>query len=164
MQKSIRYLKSNSVLLAALMLSVLFAVALVYMMSEIQDIVDELLRIISPGYQGTTIETGILRPFGYIAFVITLFLIVLGFLIKRDWLAVTGSVALYLPTFGYFAFVMWSLFAGIGVLRVLWFPLLDLSPDILKLGDIAYCPLFILIILILGITGETPSTLMNFYL
>jgi hypothetical protein len=31
-------------------------------------------------------------------------LIVLGFLIKRDWLAVTGSAALYLPTFGYFAF------------------------------------------------------------
>jgi protein-S-isoprenylcysteine O-methyltransferase Ste14 len=34
--------------------------------------------------------------------------------------------------------------AGVGVLRALWFPLLDISPTTLKLGHIVYLPYFIL--------------------
>jgi hypothetical protein len=35
--------------------------------------------------------------------------------------------------------------AGIGILRVLWFPFWEVSPNIMKLGDIAYLPYMILV-------------------
>jgi len=44
--------------------------------------------------------------------------------------------------FGSFASQMFFL-AGIGILRVLWLPLLDVSPRLMKLGDIAYLPYMI---------------------
>ena len=81
----------------------------------------------------------VLRPFGYISFLVTMLLIILGFVFKVRGLSTFGSVALYLPTFGYFAFTMFFL-AGIGVLRVLWLPLFDLSPNVLRLGEIVYLP------------------------
>ncbi|MEM2995244.1 MAG: DUF1295 domain-containing protein [Candidatus Bathyarchaeia archaeon] len=127
------------------------------MMYEVQNAVDELLGIVSPPYFGKTIDKNILRPIGYVAFVVTLFLIVLGLLIKRRWLAITGSVALYLPTFGYFAFTMWTLFGGIGVLRILWFPLLDLSPNTLELGNIVYWPFLIVSFLLLPLLFVTTG-------
>jgi len=60
-----------------------------------------------------------------------------GFMVRKSYLSTIGSVGLYLPTFGYFAFTMFFL-AGVGVLRALWFPLLDLSPKVLH--DVKVCP------------------------
>ena len=62
-----------------------------------------------------------------------------GFALERKPLSVGGALALYLPIFGYFAYAMFFL-AGIGVLRVLWMPLLVVSPRLLELGSIAYAP------------------------
>jgi len=81
----------------------------------------------------------VLRPIGYISFVVTMLLIILGLVLKNKRLSTFGSIALYLPTFGYFAFTMFFL-AGIGVFRVLWLPLIDLSPNVLRLGEIVYLP------------------------
>ncbi|MEM4977385.1 MAG: hypothetical protein QXT64_08685, partial [Desulfurococcaceae archaeon] len=44
-----------------------------------------------------------------------------------------------IPTFGYFAHAMFFL-TGLGVLRTLWLPLLELSPSTLKLGCVVYLP------------------------
>lgn len=100
-----------------------------------------------------------MKPFGYISFAITLILILAGFATKWLKLATLGSIAIFLPTFGCFAFTMFFL-AGIGVLRVLWFPWLDLSPNILRLGDAVYLPYIFLSFLaapVAWITGASPT-------
>lgn len=138
-------------LVVALALSILFTIMLFYLTFELPHILDKILHKYFPDVfweaelREQTLST--LRPYGYLALGITLALIVLGFAAKRGYLAVLGSVAMYLPTFGYFASAMFFL-AGLGVLRTLWLPLLEISPTVLKLGCIAYFP-FLLLELIL---------------
>ncbi|HDD26837.1 MAG TPA: hypothetical protein ENF75_07125 [Acidilobales archaeon] len=60
-------------------------------------------------------------------------------LLKRKSLAMVGSLAFYLPTFGYYAVSMvWI--TGIGIIRALWLPLLDINPLLLKLGHVVLIP------------------------
>lgn len=84
------------------------------------------------------------RPIGYAFLAVLIVLIVVGFVTKRTGLSVLGSVAFFLPTFGYFAAYMFFL-AGVGVLRVAWLPVWDPSTDLLKLGDIVYAPHMIVV-------------------
>jgi len=86
--------------------------------------------------------TNSVRPIGYICLVVVIALILLGFITKRKGFAFLGSFAFFLPVYGYFTGSMFFL-AGFGILRVLWLPLLDLSPALLRLGDIVYLPLWI---------------------
>jgi len=138
-------------LVVALALSILFTITLFYLTFELPHILDKILHEYFPdvSWEAELREQilSTLRPYGYLALGITLVLVVLGFAAKRGYLAVLGSVAMYLPTFGYFAFAMFLL-AGLGVLRTLWLPLLEISPTLLKLGCIAYFP-FLLLELIL---------------
>lgn len=132
----------------AMVLAVLFTVALIYITLEVPRVINAFLLNAFPEYgAGEWLEANAmldsLRPFGYISFAATLILIFVGFIAKRGWLTAISSIAMLLPTFGYFAFTMFFL-AGIGVLRVLWLPMLDLSPNILRLGDIVYLPYFAL--------------------
>lgn len=133
----------------AIVLSVVFTVALIYATLEAPRVISRLLLQVFPDYaaMGQWEEAWqmaeSLRPFGYVSFVATLILIFAGFAAKRGKLSTLGSISLFLPTFGYFAFTMFFL-AGIGVMRSLWFPLMDLSPSILRLGDIVYAPFLIL--------------------
>jgi len=125
-------------------MSILFTVALLYLTLEIPDIMNAWLLKVFPDYwvgmEAEVIEAlEVLRPIGYISFVVTVLLIILGLVLKNRGLSTFGSVALYLPTFGYFAFTMFFL-AGIGFFRVLWLPLIDLSPNVLRLGEIVYLP------------------------
>ena len=125
-------------------MSILFTVALLYLTLEIPDIMNAWLLKVFPDYwidmEAEVIEAlEVLRPIGYISFVVTMLLIILGLVLKNKRLSTFGSIALYLPTFGYFAFTMFFL-AGIGVFRVLWLPLIDLSPNVLRLGEIVYLP------------------------
>ncbi|RLE65949.1 MAG: hypothetical protein DRJ47_03670 [Thermoprotei archaeon] len=121
--------------------------------------IDEYLRIISS-----------LRVVGYIGFSIALLLIVLGFVLGRSKVSLLGSFTLYLPVFSYFASAMFFL-AGIGVLRILWIPLVDVSPgetvfdkigfgSILMLGDIIYLPYDVLRFLTTLVAGYPLD---NFY-
>lgn len=84
------------------------------------------------------------RPIGYTCLVVIIALIVIGFLTGRRGLSSLGSIAFFLPTFGYFAASMFFL-AGLGILRVLWVPFWDPSLDLLKLGDIVYLPYVIVV-------------------
>ena len=143
---------SRGPLLVASVLSILFTVALFYATVEVPRLVNDCVVtsslsgvnaseiIYSPNISGVL---GSLRPLGYAAFALTAVLAVLGFLLRKSRLALTGSWLLYLPTFGYFAFSMVWL-AGIGAVRVLWLPLLDASPATLKLGHIVLVPYLLL--------------------
>lgn len=150
----------GSALSISILLSVLFAVALLYATLEIPMVTHKLLLEFFPDYwwpPSGVIES--LRPFGYISFAITLILMITGFVTKWLKLATLGSIVMFLPTFGYFASTMLFL-AGIGVLRALWFPLLDLSPKILRLGDVVYLPYIFLSFLVAPtawVIGGSPA-------
>jgi len=134
-------------LIVAIALSGIFSLALFYSSLEIPRILDRLLRnyfpdvFFYPEVRERIIES--LRPYGYSALLITIVLIIIGFITKRGYLSSLGSLILYLPTFGYFATAMFFL-AGIGVLRSLWLPLLEFAPTALKLGHIVLFPFLIL--------------------
>jgi len=127
----------------------LFTWALFFATFEVIDVINMLLLKVFPDFwpwyhQEKIMETfEILRPFGYLALAVVLVLIIAGFIVKKGYLSVIGSVGLYLPMFGYFAYTMFSL-AGMGVLVALWFPFSDLSPNVLHLGNIIYVPYLIL--------------------
>ncbi|MEM1679599.1 MAG: DUF1295 domain-containing protein [Sulfolobales archaeon] len=127
----------------ALILSAVFTVALFYSTLEVLVFLDKMLNQYFPevfyDVEATERVLSVLRPIGYSALVITIVLILLGFMTKKGILASLGSLVLYIPTFGYFAYAMFFL-TGLGVLRALWLPLLELSPTTLKLGCVAYLP------------------------
>lgn len=128
-------------------MSALFTISLLYVTLDAPRMIDEPLRKVFPDYfwdfEKAEQIISLMRPIGYAMLGTIMALIAVGFIAKRGYLSASGSVALYLPVFGYFAFHMFFL-AGVGVLRALWFPLLDISPTTLKLGHIVYLPYFIL--------------------
>ncbi len=138
-------LRETRVFLFATVLSVLFTVAFFFLMTESVGAVDGFLLNLFPDYgpwwsSGKAMETiECLRPFGYVAFGIILVLILLGFAVSKGYLSAIGSMALYLPVFGHFAFTMFFL-AGIGITRALWLPLWDGSPYLIDLGDVVLLP------------------------
>jgi len=136
-----------SKLVVAVILSILFTLAFFYLTFELPRILDELLHNFFPDvfWQRELREQVIdaMRPYGYLTLTITLILIVVGFAVKKGYLSILCSITMYLPIFGYFAFAMFFL-AGIGVLRVLWLALLEVSPTLLKLGYAVYLPFLFL--------------------
>jgi len=95
-----------------------------------------------------------LRPLGYLCFLLFLLLIPLGFLLGRFRVSALGSLGLYLPAFGHFASTMFFL-AGLGVLRVVWLPLMELFSSswghrpygvglLLDAADVVYLPYILL--------------------
>lgn len=129
------------------MLSALFTIVIFYLTFELPAFLDKVLHQYFPEvfYDVEAIEKllSTLRPVGYVALTATITLIALGFITRKGFLTFLGSLALYIPTFGYFAFAMFFL-TGLGALRALWLPILELSPSILKLGCIAYLPLLVI--------------------
>ena len=130
-------------LVLAVTLSVMLTTALLYSTFEVPKVLDKALQQYFPEvFWDVEAREGVLatlRPIGYVALATTIALIFLGFAIKKGLLSFAGSLALYTPTFGYFAFAMFFL-TGLGALRALWLPMLELSPDVLKLGCVAYLP------------------------
>ncbi|MCX8204630.1 MAG: DUF1295 domain-containing protein [Candidatus Nezhaarchaeota archaeon] len=130
-------------LAVAVMLSAVFTAALFYLTFDATRALDEALHVYFPEvfFDSEAAEKMLstLRPIGYTALATTITLMALGFAARKRSLALLGSLAIYLPTFGYFAFAMFLL-AGLGALRALWLPMLELSPTTLKLGCIAYLP------------------------
>ena len=142
--------------LLALFLSLIFTIALIYSTFEIPRIANYILLIINPdkvvaveqygiisNWEAIEVSINALRPIGYASLIITIILIALGFSSKWRPISILGSLTLYLPVFGYFAFTMFFL-AGIGILRLLWLPLFDISPYTLELGSITFLPYRIL--------------------
>jgi protein-S-isoprenylcysteine O-methyltransferase Ste14 len=151
--------KDNSGLRVALGLSTVFAIALTYLTLEISSQINIILREMIPDH-GIGDEAAIaqiteaLRPIGYIALILTVALILVGFVLKKRKAVLAGSIALYLPVFGHFAAAMFFL-AGIGAVRILWLPVFDVSPWLFDLGAVVYLP-----ILLLFLAGGAISILM----
>lgn len=148
----------SSKLMAASSLSALFTAAILYATLILpQELHGLLLRWI-PDYglnwaeAEATIET--LRPLGYLCLSLLLLLIALGLLLSRPRMSALGSLALYLPALGHFASTMFFL-AGLGVLRVVWLPMMELFPEpwghrpyniegFLDVADVVYLPYILL--------------------
>jgi len=84
------------------------------------------------------------RTIGYSCLALLILLIIVGFATERTGLSTLGTLAFFLPTFGYFAAYMFFL-GGIGILRLLWLPIWGPSRVLLKLGDIVYLPYMALV-------------------
>ena len=128
------------------LVAVVFTVALTFATLALPGVLNSVLRGIFPDIYWEPESIAALmrqaRPIGYACLGVVFVLIVGGVLTKRRRLAVVGAVTWFLPAFGYFAAAMFFL-TGIGILRVLWLPFWDTSPTLLKLGDIAYLPFWI---------------------
>lgn len=136
--------------------SALFSLTIVYASMEIIKIINELMLgfipdcvLLSDFPRCQELESG-LRVFGYIGLMVIFIIVSAGFLLNKVKLPLLGSLALYLPTIGYFAFTMFFL-AGVGVLRLLWLPFTD-SEVFMRLGLITYAPVWMINAIIKWIT------------
>lgn len=151
-------------------LSALFSYALLYSTIKLPHVLNRLLEEVIPHYGISEVEeaerfVNSLSPWGYLCLATTVFLIILGFALKKYKISFLGSFILFLPTFSYFASVMFFL-AGVGILRVIWLPFLELFPgssiyekirmasSLLELGDIVYFPYDALRCLLNNVFGE----------
>lgn len=136
-----RSLREYKNLIIAFILAFLFSIALVYAVFELVNVLNNYLLRFFP-------RIGVLEPVPALAeaakkiglfslFIITA-LSVLGLISKHSKLSLV-SIGYFLPVFGYFTFYMFSL-AGVGVLRALYFPLYEVSPTLLRLGDVVLLP------------------------
>lgn len=149
-------LRKTRAALLSIILSAVFSYALLYSTLELPIFLNGLLMEATPHYgagEWKEAEQFVdsVRPLGYLCLGATLTLIILGFALGRYKLSFLGSASLILPTFSYFASAMFFL-SGIGFLRIMWLPFIELSPgssiyekistakSILELGDIAYLP------------------------
>ncbi|MCC6033530.1 MAG: DUF1295 domain-containing protein [Desulfurococcaceae archaeon] len=135
-------------LLVSVGFSVLFSLALVYVSLEVIRIVNSWMLgfvpdcvLLSDFPRCQELESG-LRIFGYAGLAAIVVVVGVGFLLNKTKLSLLGSLALYLPTIGYFAFTMFFL-AGVGVLRLLWLPFID-SEIFFRLGLITYVPVWVI--------------------
>jgi len=85
-----------------------------------------------------------LRLIGYICLAAIIVMIVVGFVTEKSGWTSAGALLLFLPIFGHFAATMFFL-GGLGFLRLLWMPFLDVSFDLFRLGAIVNWPFKILV-------------------
>ncbi|MEJ2252548.1 MAG: hypothetical protein P8Y97_23165, partial [Candidatus Lokiarchaeota archaeon] len=140
---------SKSISIKLKLLTLLFTFVLVFLTFEIPNQINNVLIQIYPDFDPTghlqevnQILNGF-RPIGYLSLLIIIILIILGALIKSEKITVTGSILLFLPTFGGFAMAM-LFFAGIGILQVFWLPLNTPFFNFLPLGFLFEVPIYLL--------------------
>jgi protein-S-isoprenylcysteine O-methyltransferase Ste14 len=150
------------------LLAIVFAIALTYASVELPAIINSFLHgiIDFPGYDSSHeiyrnqtasfMDSYYIRFIGYSCLATIIILIVAGFITKKSGFVTAGAIAIFLPVFGHFSFNMFFL-AGLGAMRIVWMPILDISYDILRLGDIAYLPYMITVYLpaLIGINITT---------
>jgi HEAT repeat protein len=133
-------------------LAVVFSVGLTFASVELPRLVHSALVKATPALEGdshadeTTIYRTELfmdhygfRTVGYVCFGLMVVLIVAGFVSGKAGLSSIGAAVMFLPVFAQFAGVMFFL-AGLGFLNLAWLPVLDVSFDAGRLGDIVYGP------------------------
>ncbi len=140
-----------------LALALVFSIGLTFASVELPRLLHSTLVKATPALDGdshademTDFRTELLidhyhfRVIGYACFGLTVFLILAGFASGKTGLSSVGAIAMFLPVFAQFATVMFFL-AGLGFLNLAWLPVLDISFDIGRLGDIVYLPYDVLI-------------------
>ena len=130
-------------------LAVIFTIGLTYASVELPRMVSSAMieRLNTPGFDPTyhpeETETFLaahhVRLLGFIGLAATCALIAVGLAAERRGMAAAGAVLFFLPVFGHFAASMFFL-AGLAILRVLWLPILEISHDVMALGDVVYLP------------------------
>lgn len=127
--------------IVALVLSILFTIGFFYLAITLPLLLHDLLLPIIPDpwvsgsnsvYDSIVAD---LIPLGSLIFLLSIILVILGVVIKRFKLSFLGSLTLYLPIFANFCFTMYT-FAGIGIIRLLWYPIQQISPGLLGIGDV----------------------------
>ena len=156
-----------------ILLAALFTAGLTFATIELPMKIDAALQshVTTPGFDShadavSRLKTDLfiahfhLRTIGYLSFTALLILIGAGFATRRAGLAMLGGLAFMLPVFAQFAGVMFFL-AGLGLLNVMWLPLLDISLDISRLGLVIRAPFDLLrwILGLAGVNGYWPITL-----
>jgi protein-S-isoprenylcysteine O-methyltransferase Ste14 len=136
-----------------LLSAIVFTIALAFATVELPRILNGVLvrsfvdipaETLRGGHEPQSIDAfmNVARIAGYFSLLVVAVLVVIGFISGRKKLTLLGSFAFFIPAFGYFAATMFLL-AGIGIFRIMWLPLWDISPALLELGDIAYLPYWI---------------------
>jgi len=133
----------SSVFILALGYSVIFLPHLLH--RRLESLFPDLFYTREP-LQMMTEYTAKVRWIGYVSLIAVSLLFVLGVVTERKDLVMVGSGAFFLPTFASFVYTMFFM-TGLGFLRVIWLPLLDLNPLILRLGDGGLVPLLPIILL-----------------
>ncbi|MFZ2052684.1 MAG: HEAT repeat domain-containing protein [Candidatus Aminicenantales bacterium] len=133
-------------------LALVFSIGLTFASVELPRLLHSALVKATPALEGdshadetTVYRTELLidhyhfRLIGYVCFGLMVVLIVAGFASGKAGLSSIGAAAMFLPVFAQFAGVMFFL-AGLGFLNLAWLPVLDISFDVGRLGDIVYLP------------------------
>ena len=138
--------------LLLLILAIIFTIALTFASIELPSIVDDYIgnnlssvNIYTGGGELQEIKTQLfiqhynLRTIGYISLLVIIILIIVGFITEKSGLTTIGAFAIFLPVFGHFAATMFFL-GGLGFLRLIWLPGLDISFNIMNIGDSVFIP------------------------
>lgn len=138
-------------------LAAIFTIGLTFASVELPRIVDTLLHEkidfldVATGLDEVTayktelyLQHYHLRLIGYVCLALTIIMIAVGFITNKSGLTSAGAIVLFLPVFGHFAVTMFFL-GGLGFLHLLWMPFLDVSDQLLHLGDIVCLPYRILL-------------------
>ena len=153
-----------------ILLAAVFTIGLTFATVELPYLIDKALQdaVTTPGLDSHANEISLLktelfiahfnlRLIGYICFAAMVLLVIAGFATRRTGLAAVGAVGFMLPVFAQFAGVMFFL-AGLGMLNVLWLPVLDISFELQRLGLIIRAPYDMLMWLFrqIGVNGYWP--------
>jgi protein-S-isoprenylcysteine O-methyltransferase Ste14/ubiquinone biosynthesis protein UbiJ len=143
--------------LLLLLLAIIFTTGLTFVSVELPQLLDSFLHkkvdfpsIVTGLNESSDLKTELylqhyhLRLIGYLCFIFTIILIVVGFITNKSGLSSAGAIALFLPIFGHFAMTMFFL-GGLGFMRLIWLPFLDVSFDVLSFGDIVHIPYIVLL-------------------
>jgi len=149
--QAVNITRSRAGLLAGIsLLAVVFTVALTFATLQLPRILGNWLAnyfpdihpIVEPDRVAEFMTVA--RPVGYACLGIIAILIVAGLVTGKRKLSILGSLAFFLPTFGYFFASMFFL-AGLGILRVPFIPFWDPSTNLMAFGDISYLPYMALV-------------------
>lgn len=140
----------------ATIFSILFTVSLFYATFILPIYLNTLLRRIFPDiFQWEVVPEHIGSLFncalfiGAVALFLSIGLIILGFMYRWTKVSFIGAFTIYLPAFSGFAASMF-LFAGIGVLRFIWYPLVQIMGGFAGILSIGFTVLFIPILVIIA--------------
>lgn len=145
-------IKKRANIFFLMLMALVFTIGLTFVSVEIPKVIDKLvsqkadfLDVATGQDELTEYKTELflshyhIRTIGYLCLALLLILIIVGFALEKHRLASTGAIFLFLPVFGHFAATMFFL-GGLAFLRFLWLPLLDISFDTMRFGDIILLP------------------------
>jgi hypothetical protein len=140
-----------------LILAIIFTIGLTFASIELPSKIDNFIgsnatavNVYTGGGEFQEIKTQLfiqhyhLRTIGYICLFVIFLLILIGFVTEKTGLTTLGAFAIFLPVFGHFAATMFFL-GGLGFLRLIWLPGLDISFNLMKIADAVFIPFRIII-------------------